>query len=256
MDITTLLLCIAAFSAGFVDSIVGGGGLIQTPALLIILPNYPVATLLGTTKIPSFAGTSIAAYQYSKKVTIYWKLVIPIMILAFSAAMMGSRLASMLSNTTFKPIILVLLIIVAIYTYSNKKFGLHPAKDVHATKAMIAGLSAGLVIGFYDGFIGPGAGSFLILVFIGLLGQDFLHASAHAKLVNLSTNLASIIYFSYSGHILYQFAIPMAICNVTGSFVGSKLALNRGNAFIRVFFLLIVTGTIIRFAWDVFKSSR
>jgi uncharacterized membrane protein YfcA len=253
---TLVLLCLAAFTAGFVDSIVGGGGLIQTPALLVILPNYPVATILGTTKIPSFVGTSMAAYHYSKRVELNFRLLAAVASVAFVASLLGSRCASLLSNSVFKPIILVLLIGVAIYTYSNKKFGLHDAKHVEAKKAMLLGCLSGLIIGFYDGFIGPGAGSFLIVVFVALIGQDFLHASAHAKIVNLATNLASILYFSSTGHILYQFAIPMAVCNMAGSYVGTKLALLKGNSFIRVFFLLVVFGTILRFAWDVFRIGK
>ncbi|MBN9295952.1 MAG: TSUP family transporter [Filimonas sp.] len=254
MDITTLvLLCFAAFAAGFIDAIVGGGGLIQTPATLIILPHYPVATLLGTTKIPSFAGTSIAAWQYVKRVKPDIKVLVSIATVAFIAAFCGSTLASHLSNKFFKPIILVLLIIVAIYTYTKKSFG-QEQHSLPVKNSLLYAISFGLLLGFYDGFIGPGTGSFLILVFIAVLGQDFLHASAYAKVVNLATNLASIIYFSSTGHILYQFAIPMAICNITGSFFGSRLALLKGNKFIRVFFLIVIVGMIIRFAWDVFKK--
>lgn len=250
---TLLLLCTAAFVAGFIDAIVGGGGLVQTPATLIILPHYPVATLLGTTKIPSFAGTSLAAWQYSKRVQLNYRLLAAVASVAFVAALTGSKMASMLSNQVLKPVMLVLLVIVGIYTYSNKKFGLQEHSEKMPAHAVTYGALFGLIIGFYDGFIGPGTGSFLILIFISVLGQDFLHASAHAKMVNLATNLASILYFSSTGHILYQFAIPMAVCNLTGSFFGTRLALLKGNKFIRIFFLLVVTGTIVRFAWDVFK---
>ena len=254
MDITTLvLLCFAAFAAGFIDAIVGGGGLIQTPATLIILPHYPVATLLGTTKIPSFAGTSIAAWQYVKRVKPDIKVLVSIATIAFIAAFCGSTLASHLSNKFFKPIILVLLIVVAIYTYTKKSFG-QEQHSLPVKNSLLYAISFGLLLGFYDGFIGPGTGSFLILVFIAVLGQDFLPASAYAKVVNLGTNLASIIYFSSTGHILYQFAIPMAICNITGSFFGSRLSLLKSNKFIRVFFLIVIVGMIIRFAWDVFKK--
>lgn len=247
------LLCTAAFAAGFIDAIVGGGGLIQTPATLIILPHYPVATLLGTTKIPSFAGTSIAAWQYARRVQLNYRLLAAVASAAFAAALLGSRMASLLSNEVLKPIILVLLVGVAFYTYANKKFGQQEHQEKIPAHAVWYGAALGLLIGFYDGFIGPGTGSFLILVFIAVLGQDFLHASAHAKIVNLATNLASILYFSSTGHILYEYAIPMAICNVAGSFFGTRLALLKGNRFIRVFFLIVVTGTIIRFAWDIFK---
>lgn len=251
---TLMLLCTAAFIAGFIDAIVGGGGLVQTPATLIILPQYPVATLLGTTKIPSFAGTSLAAWQYSKRVQLNVRLLAAIATVAFFAALTGSYLTSTLSNAVMKPVMLMILVLVGIYTYSNKKFGLQEHEAKIPANAVAYGALFGLVIGFYDGFIGPGTGSFLILIFISVLGQDFLHASAHAKIVNLATNVASILYFSLSGHILFQYAIPMAICNLTGSFFGTRLALLKGNKFIRVFFLIVVMGTIIRFGWDVYKQ--
>lgn len=249
----TIIVCCAAFAAGFIDAIVGGGGLIQTPAVLITFPHLPVANLLGTVKIPSFCGTAVSFRQYSKHVTINWKLILWIALAAFIAALMGSMLVSAISNVVLKPVILSALILVAIYTYSQKKFGQHESKKIVFTKALIRGIISGLLIGFYDGFIGPGTGSFLILVFVGLLGNDFIHASAHAKLVNVATNLASIAYFSYSGNIIYSLAIPMAVCNMFGSYAGTKLALLRGNKFIRTFFLLVVIGTIIRFAFDIFR---
>lgn len=247
-----LIICLASFSAGFIDAIVGGGGLIQTPVLFMTFPNYPVATLLGTTKFPSFAGTAVSLYQYSKHVSMQWKLVLWIGLAAFCAAMLGSRLVILISNETFKPIILVALVIVAVYTYSKKSFGQHEEKNLPLSKAIFRGVLGGLLIGFYDGFIGPGTGSFLVLMFISLLGFDFMHASAHAKTINLSTNLASILYFLYSGHILFELAIPMAACNMLGGFVGTRFALLKGNEFIRIFFLTVVCGTILRFAYDVF----
>lgn len=248
----TIIVCSAAFIAGFIDAIVGGGGLIQTPVVLMTFPNLPAASLLGTTKIPSFCGTAVSLYQYSKHVTIHWKLIIWIAAVAFASSLLGSILVSTMSNETFKPIIFAALIIVAIYTYSKKNFGQQEARDIPFSNALFRGIISGLLIGFYDGFIGPGTGSFLVLVFVGLLGNDFIHASAHAKTVNLATNIASIIYFSSTGNIIYALAIPMAICNMLGGFTGTKLALLKGNKFIRVFFLLIVLATIIRFSFDIF----
>ncbi len=252
MIANTLLVCLAAFAAGFIDAIVGGGGLVQTPVLFMTFPNYPVATLLGTTKLPSFSGTAVSLYQYSKHVTIQWRVVVWIGLAAFCAAMLGSRLVTLVSNDTFKPIILGALIAVAIYTYSKKNFGQHVEKKLSFSMALLRGILSGIIIGFYDGFIGPGTGSFLVLVFISLLGFDFMHASAHAKTVNLATNLASIIYFVSTGHIIFELAVPMAICNMMGGFVGTRFALLKGNQFIRIFFLLIVCGTILRFGYDVF----
>lgn len=248
-----LIVSLAAFGAGFIDAIVGGGGLVQTPVLFMIFPNYPVATLLGTTKLPSFSGTAVSLYQYAKHVEIKWRLLIGIAMAAFFAAMLGSRLVTEINNEIFKPIILIALVGVAIYTYTKKNFGQHEAKDLTFLNSLIRGTSAGLVIGFYDGFIGPGTGSFLVLMFISLLGFDFMHASAHAKSVNLATNAASILYFTTSGHFIIELAIPMAICNMLGGFTGTRFALLKGNQFIRIFFLLIVSATIIRFAFDVFS---
>ena len=252
MSTEIVFLCIAAFAAGFIDAIVGGGGLVQTPATLVTLPQYPVATLLGTTKIPSFTGTAIACYQYAKKVSLQWKLIGLMCCIALSAAMAGSYTVSIISNRFMKPIIFGVLIVVAIYTYAKKNFGTATSKNIHPTHELLYGALFALVVGFYDGFIGPGTGSFLVIFFIAALGYDFLKASAHAKFVNLATNLGSIIYFGGSGHILYQYAIPMAVFNITGSFLGARLAILKGNKFIRVFFLLVVAGTIIRFGYDIF----
>jgi len=250
-----VFLCFAAFAAGFIDSIVGGGGLIQTPATLITLPQYPVATLLGTTKIPSFIGTSMAAMQYARIVKLRWKLLAMMCSIALIAAYAGSKTVSLVPNTFMKPVIFGMLIVVAIYTYSKKDFGIAPVKNHKRRKELLyAGLFA-IIIGFYDGFIGPGAGSFLILFFISGLGFDFLKASAHAKFVNLATNMGSIIFFGGSGHILFQYAIPMALCNFIGSMLGARLAILKGNKFIRIFFLVVITGTIIRFGYDIFFKS-
>lgn len=247
-----IILCIAAFAAGFIDSIVGGGGLVQTPATLITLPRYPVATLLGTTKIPSLFGTSIAAFQYAFKVKLQWKLLAIMCSIALLAAYAGSATVSMVSNAFMKPVIFIMLVLVFIYTYTKKDFGLVQEREVPEKITFIWCIIIALLIGFYDGFIGPGAGSFLILFFISILGFDFLKASAHAKLVNVATNVGSIIFFSGSGHILYQYALPMAVCNFAGSIFGARLAILKGNKFIRVFFLIVITGTIIRFGYDIF----
>lgn len=250
-----ILLCIVSFCAGFIDSIVGGGGLLQTPAILIILPQYPVATLFGTTKIPSLSGTSFAAYKYSKNVTLNWRLVLSIALVAFVGALAGAFCITLIDNRFIKPVILATLVLVAVYTYFKKDFGLHQDKNHSFWQQITIGLLFGFVIGFYDGLIGPGTGTFLILSFIALLGSDFLHASASAKMVNIATNLAAILYFGSTGHILFEFAIPMAIFNISGSFLGTKLALLKGNRFIRIFFLIVVFGTILRFAYDVFYKS-
>ncbi len=253
MDTFTLvLLCLFAFSAGFVDAIAGGGGLIQTPAALVLLPQFPVATVIASLKIPAFTGTAFATVQYVKKVIIHWPRVALMCATAFIAAFAGSELLTMVSNRYMKPIIFIVLIIVAIYTYTKKNFGQHTQKAHSPKRQMEYTFLISLSIGFYDGIIGPGAGSFLVLAFISFLGFDFLHASAHAKLVNLSTNLGSILLFLLKGTILWSVALPMAVCNGLGGILGARLAITKGNRFIRTFFLVIITATLLRFGYDVF----
>lgn len=253
MATTTLLfLCIFASLAGFVDAIVGGGGLIQTPASLILLPQLPVATVIGSLKIPSFSGTFFAAKQYIKQVQINWRRILLMCLIAFFASFSGSLLLTQMSNRFMKPIILIVLVFVAIYSFTKKNFGQHIHKKLSPKKQLLFAVLISLVIGFYDGFIGPGAGSFLVLAFISLLGFDFLQASAHAKLINLATNLGSILLFFLKGHIIWQMAIPMAICNAIGGIIGARLAIAKGNQFIRIFFLLVVMATLLRFSYDVF----
>jgi uncharacterized protein len=246
-----LLLCLAAFAAGFVDAIVGGGGLIQTPATLVLLRQYSVVTAISCTKIPSFSGTLFAALQYLKKVKLNYTLTVVMCVIAFFSSFAGSELLSVVSNEFMKPVLLCILTAVAIYTYLKKNFGQQEAKYHHPRKELWYAIAISVTIGFYDGFIGPGAGSFLILAFISLLGYDFLHASAQAKLVNLATNLGSIVLFTIKGKIIWMVAMPMAICNAIGGMLGAKMAIVKGNKFIRLFFLVIIIGTLIRFGWDV-----
>lgn len=247
-----ILLCIASFFAGFVDAIVGGGGLIQTPVAMILMPNMAVATIIGSLKIPAFSGTSFAAFQYLKKVQMNWKLLSIMAIVAFCAAFLGSNLLTQVSNDFMKPLLVVVLIGIAIYTFTKKDFGTHQEKNHSQKRQLLVAILLSVCIGFYDGFIGPGTGSFLVLGFVSVLGFDFLHASANAKMVNLATNFGSICLFVLKGKIIWAIAIPMAICNAFGGWLGAKLAIKKGNEFIRIFFLIVVVGTLIRFGYDVF----
>lgn len=250
-----IILCIASFFAGFVDAIVGGGGLIQTPVALILLPNLPVSSIIGSLKIPAFSGTSFAANQYLKKVQMNWKLLIIMAITAFCAAFLGSNLLTLVSNDFMKPLLLVVLTLIAIYTFAKKNFGIHQEKNFSPTKQLVLAILLSICIGFYDGFIGPGTGSFLVLGFVTLLGFDFLHASANAKMVNLATNFGSICLFVLKGKIIWAIAIPMAICNALGGYIGAKLAIKKGNGFIRIFFLVVVILALIRFGYDVYLNK-
>lgn len=253
-----LFLIICAFLAGFVDSIVGGGGLIQLPALFVFLPaglTGNVPSVMGTNKFSSICGTAVATAQYARRVRIEWRVILPAALCAFVFSFLGARTVSILNPKVIKPVILVLLLAVAVYTYTRKKgvpsrrLNIHPKWDIFISVAI------GVTIGFYDGFFGPGTGSFLIISFVGLFGFDFLRASAGAKVVNLSTNIAAILWFALSGHILYHFAIPMAAANIAGSVAGSRLAILKGSDFVRRFFLGVVLLLIIRFAWELSRRS-
>ena len=249
------MLCIAAFAAGFIDAIVGGGGLVQTPATLVILGNFPVVNTISSTKIPSFSGTFFAAWQYLKKVKLNYTVTALMCTIAFFASFAGSELLVEVKNDFIKPVLLVILVAVALYTYTKKEFGQHEARELPVNKQYLYAVLISLLIGFYDGFIGPGAGSFFILAFVSLLGYDFLHASAQAKMVNLATNLGSIVLFTLQGKIIWAVTLPMAVCNAVGGIIGARLAIKKGNRFIRIFFLLIVCGTLLRFAWEVLANK-
>jgi hypothetical protein len=251
MDNTLILLCIIAFVAGFVDAIVGGGGLIQTPAGLILMPNESVASVIGSLKIPSFTGTFFAARQYLQKVKIPLKRILLFTTIAFTASFIGSYCLTLVSNHYMKPLLFVVLIIIAIYTFTKKNLGQSNANHALVFSTNKAALLC-LGLGFYDGFIGPGAGSLLVLAFISFLGFDFLQANAHAKVVNLATNLGSIVLFIIKGSIIWSVAVPMAICNAVGGILGSKMAIQKGNQFIRTVFLIVIIATLCRLGYDVF----
>lgn len=245
-------LIILSFVAGFIDAVVGGGGLIQIPALLINLPHHPLPTLLGTNKIAGLSGTSVAAYQYGKKVKFNYPLLFIIAAAAFIASYLGAKAVVYINANTLKPVVLVILILIAIYTFIKKDLGSVQKKVLSLQKQMIYGGLIGFVVGFYDGFFGPGTGSFLVLGFVVVLGFEFLHASAYAKIINCITNISALIVFIKAGNYLLELALLMALFNVLGNVLGSQAAIKKGNGFIRVIFLVIVMLMICRYAYDVF----
>lgn len=246
-----LLLCASSLLAGFIDAVVGGGGLIQIPAMLILLPGAPVATILGTNKFASCAGTTIAVQRYARHVALDWSTVLPAAITAFIFSFLGSRTVTLLNTAFMRPIVLVLLVLVAIYVFFVKDLGLIHRPRHRPEKATWLGMLIGAGLGFYDGFFGPGTGSFLIFLFVGVFGFDFLSASASAKVINLATNMASVIYFGWTGHIIYAYAIPMAICSVLGAAIGTRLAIAKGSRFVRIFFLVVVSALIAKLAQSI-----
>jgi uncharacterized protein len=244
-----LLLCLAAFSAGFIDSIVGGGGLIQLPALMIVLPQYPIVTLLASNKMVSISGTGLAAYRYSKHLDFNPQILIPCLITAFIMSIFGALSVTYVPNDFLRPIFMCCLFLVFILTIRSKSFGLvnhDPHVQIPLWKPLILGCS----IGFYDGFFGPGTGSFLIIGFVGLIGMTFVHGSAYAKVVNLTTNMGALLLFSFKTKFLFSYIIPMAIFSMLGAFLGVRLALLKGNEFVRILLRLVVFSTILKLGYD------
>lgn len=251
-----VFLCGAAFVAGFFDSIVGGGGLIQLPAVLICLPGLPIPTAFGTNKTAAIFGNTVAMWQYSRNVQLRWDSLLPATLVAFGAAYLGAwavRVFAHLRPDLLRGLVLFLLVAVALHTFFKRELGElhHPRWARHHER--LAGILVGLGLGFYDGFFGPGTGTFLLFAFVGLFRFDFLHASAHAKFVNFATNLSPVLFFAWHGNVLWKYSVPMGICNLTGAYVGSHLAIRKGNQFIRGLFLAVLVLLIGRLAWEYFR---
>lgn len=247
-----LLLCLFAFFAGLIDAAVGGGGLIQIPALFNFMPSAVPASLFGTNKVASLSGTLFAARSYIKRVKIPWALVLPAAASAFVMAFAGAATVSMVPKSVLKPLVFFLLVVIAVYTLWKKDFGtLHKPVVIGSREKMIAVLIGG-AIGFYDGLFGPGTGSFLIFLFIRFFAFDFLHASAAAKFVNIATNVAALAFFVPAGFVLWQIALPMAVANIFGAVSGTWLAMHKGAGFVRVLFLVLVTLLILKLGYEIF----
>ena len=254
-DTTVLIiLAIASLFAGFIDAVVGGGGLIQFPAFMILFPNSTIPIAFGTNKIAGLSGTSIAAVQYARRIKFNWKLLIITAISSFLFSYIGAKLVSNININILKPFIFFMLIAIAIYTFKKKDFGSIQTKKIAEKRKYLFGILLGIIIGFYDGFLGPGTGSFLVLGFVALLGFEFLEASAYAKVINCVTNISALYVFISQGDYILEIAIIMAVSNVIGSIIGSRMAILRGNTFIRQLFLFVVCIMIIRYGYDVFFS--
>lgn len=249
-----IFLAIASGFAGFVDAMAGGGGLIQLPALLVGLPNKEVPLILGTNKVPSIFGTIAAARNYFKKIKPDIPLTLTMMAPAFIGSVAGAAFATFVPKDFFKPFIVVLLILVAIYTWRKPELGMDENLRYTKKKRLLLVALIGLVIGFYDGIFGPGTGTFLVFFLVSTIGYAFLRASATAKLVNISTNAGAILSFQLTGHIWWQLGLLLAFANVTGAIIGSRLAIKGGSPLVRKVFLAVVFLLIARVAWDTFLS--
>lgn len=252
VDSALVILGIFAFCGGLIDAAVGGGGLVQLPALIHALPQHSLATVFGTNKLAVFAGTLSSISTYLKRIKIVWALLLPTMVSAFIFSFLGAMSVSYIPKELMSYIVFVLLVVMAIYTFLKKDLGkVH--RYIHSGKReILLGILFGALIGFYDGVFGPGSGSFLLFLFVRCFGFDFLNASASAKLVNLGTFSAALLFFIPSGHVLWNIGLVVALCNVVGSIFGSFLALRYGSGFIRIFFLILLVFLIGRMGLSLF----
>ena len=248
------VLALAALFAGLVDAAVGGGGLIQVPALFGVFPQSTPAVLFGTNKLSGIWGTAFAAVTYAKKTRVEWGVAIPASLSALLLSLLGAWTVSSFPAELVRNALPVILLLVAVYVFRRKDFGVTHAPLHSGGRQTSAALLLGAVIGFYDGFFGPGTGSFLIFLFVRFFGFDFLGASAVAKIVNVACNLSALALFGYQGQVLWQLGLLMAVCNVAGAVIGARLALLKGNGFIRRAFLVVVSLLILKTTNDAFLT--
>ena len=248
MDI--VLVSLMSALAGFVDAVVGGGGLILVPALFATYPSAHPATLLGTNKSASVWGTLFAAWQYNRRVQLAWRALLVASLMAFVGAWAGAYLLTLVSPQYLRQALPALLIGLLGYTLWNKQLGQEHAPRFAPRKQAVYMAAIGAAIGFYDGFFGPGTGSFLVFLLVKVLGFDFLQASAHSKVMNLSSNLAALLLLSWQGHVWWHLGIPLALANVAGSLLGSRMALKHGAVFVRWLFILVVAALALKTARD------
>jgi uncharacterized membrane protein YfcA len=245
------LLVLAAVAAGFVDAVVGGGGLVQLPALLLGLPNAAPVQVLATNKLASICGTTVSSVTYYRRVRPDPRTFVPLMALAFAGAVLGALVASQVPREAFEPIVLVVLVAVGGYVLLKPDLGteteLRHSGGRHLTTAMLVGFG----IGFYDGALGPGTGSFLVLSLVALLGYSFLDASAKARLANWATNLGALVVFVPQGAVLWKVGLLMGLGNLLGGYAGARVAVSRGARFVRVFFVVVVSAFVVRLGGDV-----
>ncbi len=252
--LTIVLLSGFAFTAGLVDAAVGGGGLIQLPALFGLLPGASAPAIFGTNKLTAICGTIFAARAYVKRVPMVWALLIPTAMTAFALSFGGSLLVSLIPKEVLRVIVLVLLVPMAAYTLWKKDFGRFQRAMIFGRRERAKGAILGGAIGLYDGLVGPGTGSLLMFVFVRVFGFDFLTASAHAKVVNIATNAAALCFFIPHGDVLYEIAVPMIAAQIAGSTCGSWLAMHKGTGFVRGLFLILLAVLITKTAWDVLNG--
>jgi uncharacterized membrane protein YfcA len=246
-----VLLVLAGLAAGFVDAVVGGGGLIQLPALLLGLPGASPAEVLATNKLGSICGTSVSSATYYRRVRPDPRTFLPLMVLAFIGSAAGALVASQIPRAAFEPIVLVVLIVVGSYVVARPSLGRTSLLRFSGHRHTLAAMGTGLAIGFYDGALGPGTGSFFVITLVGLLGYNFLEASAKARLANWATNLAALCIFVPQGAVIWGVGLAVGAANLVGGYVGARVAVARGTRFVRAFFIVVVAAFVVRLGGDV-----
>jgi uncharacterized membrane protein YfcA len=245
---------LASFIAGFVNSIAGGGGLVSVPALFGIFPRSPAAELFGTNKVAMVTGTLQAATSYASRVRLPWRTLLPAVVLALIGAALGAAAMTFVPNGFLRRLLPLMLAAVLLQTLLQPNLGsIHAPRYTHRIEALLA-CGMAFALGFYDGFFGPGTGSFLIFLCVRMLGFDFLHAAASAKVLNAATNLGAIMVFAGTGNVRWQLAIPMILANVAGSTLGTQLALRHGSRFIRPVFITVVALLILKTGYDAYHA--
>ena len=245
------LLLTLALLAGLVDSIIGGGGMIQVPALFAALPGFPPATLLSVNKFASVIGTIGATIQYAKVNKIPWALVLMSSSVAFFASVGGAYLVTQIPTEWIRGALPFLLMALLIFNIKSSAGLVHQPKHQHHQQKAIASTGAG-VIGFYDGFLGPGAGAFYKMLYTRVLGYDFLRAAAPAKCLNIASNLGALCVFLFLGFFDWKIGVALAVANLMGSQIGTRIAIKHGNTFIRKGFFILATALIIKTFYDAF----
>ena len=246
------LLVLAGVFAGFVDAVVGGGGLVQLPALLLGLPGASPVQVLATNKLASICGTTVSSATFYRRVRPDPRTFLPLMVLAFLGSAMGAVVASFIPRSAFEPIVLVALVLVGGYVLFRPTLGAETALRFAGHHHTLAAMGTGLAIGFYDGALGPGTGSFFVFALVGLLGYNFLEASAKARLANWATNLAALCVFVPQGAVLWKVGLVMGVANLVGGYLGARTAVARGTRFVRIFFIVVVSAFIVRIGGEVF----
>jgi uncharacterized protein len=251
LDITLLILCCFSFLAGFVDSVVGGGGLIHVPAFFVLYPELSVPQVLGTNRFASAFGTTVAAWNYTRKIEVPWRSVLWAGVAAAICAFLGVLAQAYLPANFLKPMLLVLMIGIAWFSFTRHEMGQVEQLKVSESQLPIYMMGIGAILGFYNGLAGPGTGTLLTFSIVQLIGYHFLRASAATKVINAICDYSSLVVFIWNSKVIFTIALPLVLFNVSGGYLGSHMAMLRGNQFIRKVFITVIALLIARFAYDL-----